>query len=528
MILVSVVLNLLGLALPIVVLQVYDRVFKNQAAETLTIMAAALVGVLILEMLLRSVRGAIAGWMAASWEHRTGVRAIRALLGASHQAYNSVSPGEHLDRLESIDRLRDDLSGQGRLALLDLPFVGLFLLLIYWIGGDLVFVPLGILCVLAALSHVFSSKLSRFIEARSKVDDRRYSFLLEILKGISTIRALGAQDFMLRRYERLQREAATQNYSVIIYNSLLQNIAGLFSTLMLATTVALAATQVMAGQLSIGGLAAITMLCGRAMQPVLRTLSLTMQAERRKTAKRQAQALLSLPQKRQEPSIRPPAGLNLVLEKLTLKSEEEEVLFGPITHSFTPGKVYGLTSKNGTNQAQFLSVLCGLSDPTEGGVWLCQSEGKHYSVSPPNIIWLPQTPQVFRGTVMENLTLFGTHSIASAMMIARQTGLESALRHLPKGYETQIDDAEQLAPNTLQLLSISRALVQKPCVLLFDEINTQFDQKEDRHFLRLLGRLKEHLIPIVTTQRPGVLRACDESFELTEGKLVKREMEMAA
>ncbi|MFM8801094.1 MAG: ABC transporter transmembrane domain-containing protein [Tagaea sp.] len=139
----SLALNLLGAALPIFTLQVYDRVIPNAATDTLTLLFALLLAVLVGEGLLRAARGRLAAWTGARYEHETAVRVVERLLDAEQSALRAESPGKQLERLAAIDRLREFYANQGANIAIDLPFTAVFAVLIWLIAGELVWVALA-------------------------------------------------------------------------------------------------------------------------------------------------------------------------------------------------------------------------------------------------------------------------------------------------------------------------------------------------------------------------------------------------
>jgi hypothetical protein len=177
-------LNVLGLALPIVILQVYDRILPYQATHTLTLLVVGLIVVLMMDGVLRVARGAITGWNAARFEHLASCRALDRLLAEPVGKFEQVSPGTHLDRLSAINVLRDYHAGQARLLFLDFPFITLFLGLIYFIAGWLVLVPVGLFIVLGLVAGLVGIALRHALEERAGLDDRRYSFVIEALSGL--------------------------------------------------------------------------------------------------------------------------------------------------------------------------------------------------------------------------------------------------------------------------------------------------------------------------------------------------------
>ena len=140
-ILASAVINIMSLALPMVLLQVYDRLIPNKALNTLSMLIIGLVVILILDVLLRSARSYLVGWIGAQYEHETGLGAMKSILRGNLVELESVPSGEQLDRLSAIDSIRDFYGTQASLAIMDLPFVVLFLAILGYIGGWLLVVP---------------------------------------------------------------------------------------------------------------------------------------------------------------------------------------------------------------------------------------------------------------------------------------------------------------------------------------------------------------------------------------------------
>ncbi|MDH3240738.1 MAG: ABC transporter transmembrane domain-containing protein [Alphaproteobacteria bacterium] len=135
-ILASFVINLLSLAMPLVILQVYDRIIPNQAYGTLTLLIGGLAIALVLDAMLRVIRAYILGWSGARFEHLMANAAVTSLLATDSAAYEREASGIHLARINAIDTLREFHSGQAKALMVDLPFVALFLLLIWFVAGS--------------------------------------------------------------------------------------------------------------------------------------------------------------------------------------------------------------------------------------------------------------------------------------------------------------------------------------------------------------------------------------------------------
>lgn len=188
--------NILSLAMPIMILQVYDRIIPNQAMHTLGVFIVALGIVLAIDCLLSLGRFYITGWTGARIQHVLSCRTVNHIFRSDLRAFEQLAPGVHLQRLRGAETIKNFFSGQGLLLFVDLPFALLFFALIALIAGPLAVVPIVILVLLAITGVIAGRKLSHALEARRATDDRRYNFMIEVLSAVRTVKGLGMETMM--------------------------------------------------------------------------------------------------------------------------------------------------------------------------------------------------------------------------------------------------------------------------------------------------------------------------------------------
>ncbi|WP_315981316.1 ABC transporter transmembrane domain-containing protein [Aliamphritea spongicola] len=197
----SLAINILALALPTVILQVYDRIIPNQAIGTFIFLILGMLGVVIIDTALRIFRSSILSWHGAKFDHRESLKAMNRILDADNQAFEDNTAGYYLDKIQALEQIQEFYSGQSVLLIMDLPFVILFLGLIWLIAGPLVAIPIALLVVFLVVAFVTGRKLRKALETRYTMEDRRQNFIIESLKGIHTIKSMAMEALMLRRYE---------------------------------------------------------------------------------------------------------------------------------------------------------------------------------------------------------------------------------------------------------------------------------------------------------------------------------------
>ena len=524
----SLTINVLSLALPIVILQIYDRIIPNDSVETLVFLIIGLAIVLVVDGLLRTARSYLAGWAGARFEHEAGCRAVGRLLKADLRAAEADAVGVQLDRLGAIDTLRDFYSSQGPLVLVDLPFVLLFVGLIYWIAGPLVAVPVALFGLIAIVAVLAGHRLRQAIRARSEMDERRYNFIIELLVGIHTIKAMAMETLMLRRYERLLEGNAKCIYDVTFYANMSQGIGFLSSQVTMVAVSAAGSLLVLNGQLTVGGLAACTLLAGRTMQPLLRAMGIWRQFQATRVGRDRLAEIYALapeapPSAKPMPEIKGAIELDDVYFRYDETAEAPWLLEG-VSLKIEPGETIGIRGGNGVGKSSLLWLIAGALRPQQGRVLF---DGTEIADRDPQslrrqIAYLPQRGVLFDGTLLDNLTMFDAAAPAERTLeISRALGLDRVIARLPQGFDTPVGDSstETLPGGVRQLIAIARGLLDDRRVVLFDEANTLLDHSSDEQLRRRLAQMKGTSTMVLISFRPSILKLADRVFDLSDGKL---------
>ncbi|WP_181040158.1 peptidase domain-containing ABC transporter [Paremcibacter congregatus] len=525
----SLFLNTLSLALPMVLLQVYDRIIPNVALQTLTLLIFGLVVVLIIDVLLRTARSYLSGWVGAKYEHEMGCQSVEKLLRADLQELEKVSSGVHLDRLSSIDSVRDFYSSQAGLALVDLPFVLLFLGLLGYIGGALLVVPVLLLVVLGAFSFFIGVRLKDAIENDTLWEDRRYSFIIEILGGIHSIKSMAMENLMGRRYEKLMENCSRASYEVIFLNGISQSIGTIFSQITMVAVASVGSILVINGEITMGALAASTLLAGRTVQPLLRALSIWTQFQHIQIANQKIQAIDNTSAERPDDTHDIGRVERVEMKNVSFKyGKDGKEILQDVNLTLNHGETIGIRGGNGSGKSTLLWSLMGGLKPTSGEILINGQSPQAFSTDSlrKRIAYLPQRPIMFRGTILENLTMFrGDEHIDAALQVAEMLDLNKILARMPDGYETLIGDGAQseIPTGIAQRITIARSLAHKPDLVLFDEANSGLDTKSDNDLQFLMERLKGTCTIVLVSYRPSLLRLADRQFDLKDGCLIPQD-----
>jgi len=541
--------NILALALPLAILQILDRVVVNQSIETLTFLVVGVVLALILEEVLRAMNGLVTSWLGARFEHKASVAALERLMRVPLQRYQREEPGAHAERILAAAKVADFYSGQALLVLFDLPFVAIFLALIYIIGGWLVAVPVFLLLLFTYLIYYFGNWMRKQVQQRNVLDDRRLGFLSEVLAGIHSVKTLTMESLMLRRYERLQEASSELGEALARGNTLAGNMGILFSQVMIVGVVFTSSWLVISGKMTPGGLAACMMLSVRALQPLRRGLAVWMRYQSFVAAHERLNAVLNMPYEADEgkPAI-PPIGNSLELRNVTLTHEDAQLVSNvPLTTSHIHGggqsrrtdtelfsnlsltiaarESIAIRGESGSGKTTLLSLMNGMQRPDSGEILVDGVPLNNFNSDSvyKEIALLPQTGTIVTGNILENLTMFDASLNEEALKLAQKLGLDRIVAGMKLGYETPLGEGvgHTLPAGVRQIITIIRALVRKPSVILFDEANISLDLHGDQLLRDYFAELKGKCTMVLVTHRPSLIALADRVYSLIDGCLLE-------
>jgi ATP-binding cassette, subfamily C, bacterial LapB len=524
----SVLINLLGLALPLTLMQIYDRVLPNAAINTMVALLLGLGGVVVLDVALRLVRDAMITQNALENAFRQRMLAAATLLHTD-PALIAAKPGRFwLERMMAVEDVASVKENADKALFIDLPFVAIFLAMTALVGGWLVAVPLAMIAAFVLLMLGMTRGQRRLGEERRVEDEKRYAQLKEWLAGIGTIKLLAMETQIYRRFEVMLARGVGYSYHAVLQNNRLPAMGQLFSNLMMVAVSTGGAIRVIDGSMSIGALACCSLLTARLAQPVFRVVSIAAQLQTLALTEERASAIYDLPPPAEPEgagsalrgSIRmlgvslPPAPGGRGLASLDLVIE--------------PGEIVGVAGAMNSGKSALLSLIEGTLLPARGRVLIDGHMAAAIAAGPlrRHVQRIDGRVAIFRGTILENVAMFrsGIH-ISQAISAMEMLGLDAQIDKLPEGYDTPIGDGAQMVlPYGLQQsLMIARALAQQPAVLLVGQIGALLDLDNFRRLERALRLAATRPTTVLTGERAASLALAGRLYELRDGILAPLE-----
>ena len=528
----TLVLNITSLALPLVILQVYDRILPNNAVDTFALMIGALLFAALIEVFLRIARSTILSWKGAQYEHATVMELLEHTLHADLVKFESKTVGRYLNKIDAVKQIRDFYSGQTILMIVDLPFVFLFLGLIWVFSRELVLVPLSVMAIFAVVSYVMGKKLKETLSEKSDASERKQNFLIEVLQGMHIVKSMAMEAPMMRRLERLQGNSAHAIYDLSNINSVIQSVGATFSQVVMMCFVGIGSIYVVNGDLTVGALAAGTMLSGRVMQPALKAMGLWTQLQGISIAKEKIQELRDIPLEAiddQTDKVQIDGKIEFDNVHFQHDKSDEELIKG-ISLKIEQGESVGITGSNGSGKSTLIELLMGFMSPSEGVIKIDDRDIRTHDRSSmrAQIGYMPQHGVIFEGTILDNLTMFREGAaVDRALEIANKIGLTEVVMRLPEGLDTQVSGAnyDSLPVGVRQQIILVRSLVGcmsfgEPKIILFDDADSSLDTQHDKMLVELLMELREKYTMIIVSHRPSILRLCNRNYMLEDGDLI--------
>ena len=521
----SLAISVLSLVFPLMLLQVYDRIIPHKSTSTLFWLFAGVSCAVLLSAGLKIVRVYVGAWADAKFEHRMGCRAFNAILNSQLSQYEKEGAGRHLKRMTSLQMLKQFYAGQALVSLVDIPFIVVCFLLIIYIGGWLVFVP--ILIVLVSVWLTFSNNVyfQSLLKERQSHDDRRLNFVLEIISKIQTIKSNTMEAQMLRRYERLQKTASVYDYKLTERSAYLMSDSIVFSQLAVILIVVFGSIMVFNGEFTVGALAACSLLAGQCMQPINALLHMWNRMQTIRIAHAELDKVLTLQPETQTlmPSIERPKG-QIIFEDVSFRFYDDSPwILRHCNITIDPRQMICITGEQATGKSLIFSLMLRLANPTEGRILL---DGTDIALIDPDSLrtvigYMPQTAVLFKGTILENLVMFDMQLEARAKELCKAIGLSKIVEGFPDGYDTRVasQTSDTLPRGLQQQIVIVRALIRDPMIILFDEANITIDLEGDKRIRELLQKLKGNRTILIASYRPSILGLADKQYILEEGQL---------
>jgi PrtD family type I secretion system ABC transporter len=523
--LISLFVNLLALALPIFVQQVYDRVVGHNGISTLEGLVIGMAVLLAFDFTLRQTRARILQTVALRIDIEVGELVFDKMQALPLRALETRPASFWQVLFRDIDVIRNMMSGASALLILDLPFAVLFLMMIFVVAGPVAWVFLAILPLFAALAWHSTSTLTRATTNETARQGNRDTLMAEIIAARTTVKALALDRFIRPIWEERQARTVEQSMQ---RGSKVDGYVNLGALLTLGTNVTMTsagALLIVDHKLSMGALVASNILVSRLLSPLNQLVGTWRGYASFRQSMERIGRLLSEEEELRQSAIameRPQGAISIEDLAFSYDSKLAPVLDG-ISLLVPAGGCTAILGRNGTGKTTMLKLLQGLYRPTRGRVLLDGADIKQFCRNDLArwIGYVPQECVLLTGTIRDNIAQ-GAESAddESILRAARLAGVHQYIVDLPNGYGTEIGEAgSRLSAGQRQRIALARALIGDPPVLLLDEPSASLDRQAEEDLRQTLTILARDHTVIIVTHSPILLPACRYAVVLDRAKI---------
>jgi PrtD family type I secretion system ABC transporter len=518
----SLVINALALTGSLFMLQVYDRVIPSGSIPTLLALCLIVAALYSYYGVMDYVRSRIFVRLGRKLEEALRLRVFDVM---SFLTLRNANGGSGSQPVQDLTMVRQFISGQGPLAWFDMPFVPLYiavLFMLHWILGAVSVVAAVIILILALLSE----RAQRGPQVQATETSMRAQLLTEeARRNVEAMHSLGMKAAWRKRWEKVQSEALDQQTKANDAGASYAAFSRVFRLMLQSGMLATAAWLAVKHEISAGSIVASSIIMGRALAPIEQAVAGWPQFLLARKAYDRLTNLLRLVPKERERMALPAAKGVLEVEKvvITLPGADKPIVQG-VGFQVKPGQGLGIIGPTGAGKSTLARALVGLVPLAQGSVRLDgatpdQRSSDDYGKS---IGYLPQDVQIFAGTVAENIARFNEDVDASKVVVAAQlANIHDFVLRLPQGYDTQLGfGGARLSAGQRQRLALARALYGDPVLLVLDEPNSNLDAEGEVALDKAIrASLARGASVVVVAHRPSALHAMNNLLILADGRV---------
>ena len=521
------VVNIFALAMPMFTMNVYDRVVPNRSVETLWVMSIGVAVIVIGDLILRTMRGYFLDWASTRIDVKLNARIMEQVLGTRLEMKpNSV--GSLASNLRSFESVRDFITSATITTLIDVPFGLIFIAVMAWISLPMV-VPV-IVGSIIMLVYAFSvqTKMHELSETMYRAGALRNATLIESLVGLETVKALGIEGHMQRKWEHSASYLSEVGSKLKLLSQSISNGSNAISQITSVALILLGVYLVTNGDLTMGGLIASTMLAGRAMAPISQTAGLLTQYHTASTSLQSLDDIMNKPIERPLDSnflSRPVFKGDIEFREVSFKYPgAEENALTKVSFKIKAGEHVALLGRMGSGKTTIHKLILGLYQPTEGAILIDGIDSRQIDPAElrRTVGYVQQETQLFYGTMRDNLTITSPHADDTAVLAAAHAGgIDEFINAHPKGFDLQVGErGETLSGGQKQGVGIARALIGRSVIILLDEPTSAMDHSTEDAVKNRLMQAAVGKTVVLITHRSTLFDMANRIIVVDSGRIV--------
>lgn len=526
--LITLALNLLGLAAPLFFQNVIDKVLVHNTLSTLEVLSVGFVVVSVWETVFGWLRTRLYSETSQKLDVELGAKLFRHLMGLPLSYFENRRVGDTTTRVRQLESIREFLTNASLSVLVDPAFTVVFLIALWIYSSTLFWIVAATLPAYVAVSFLVTGPLRRRLEEKFERSAANNALLVESVSGMQTIKAAAVEPQWQDRWERQLAGYSAASQRVINLGNTGSQTVQLISKLSLAAILFFGAREVISGALTVGGLVAFNMFAQRVSGPVIRMAQLWQDFQQVQLSIERLGDVLNSP-------VEPGMGSRMALPTLNGAISFDRVKFrygldGPwtlddISFELPPSGTLGIAGSSGSGKSTLTKLLQRLYSPAAGRIYV---DGVDIAQIDP--AWLRrqigvvlQENLLFNRSIRENIALANPAlPLENVMAAAKLSGAHDFILALPQGYDTMIEErGANLSGGQRQRIAIARALITQPRILILDEATSALDAESEEIIQANLKAMARGRTVLIIAHRLSAIRQCDRIMTLEKGRIVE-------
>ena len=526
-ILASLVVNILSIFSSLFTMNVYDRVIPNQAHETLWALAIGVFIAYIFDILLRTLRSYFVDTANKRGDNEISAMLFERVMGLRLE-HRPASSGSMANTLKEFDSLRDFFTSATLLSVVDLPFVFIFILVIGWIGGSLFLVPLIAIPLIIFSGLIFQPALERAMNLNLTEASQKHGLLIESISNMETIKSLSTEGFFQNKWESILEASSASSFRSKFLATMIVNMTSFIQQVAYILIIIIGVYLIEKNVLTMGGLVACSILASRAMAPLAQISSLLIRFQTASHALRNLNTLIATEQERPSNKKflhRAAFDGGIQFDKVTFNYPGQGAhSLDSISFDIKPGDKVAILGRVGSGKTTLLKLILGLYRPQSGSILI---DGIDQNQIDPidlrsNMGYVDQDAKLFYGTLRDNIAIVKPDATdAMILEVAKIAGVEEFAKTHPLGYEMRVGEGGHgLSGGQRQAITIARALLLNPQIILMDEPTSGMDTVAESHFIKNMNIFLKQRTLLFVTHKSSMMTMVDKIILMDAGKIV--------
>jgi ATP-binding cassette subfamily C protein LapB len=523
----AIIINLFVLATPLFMKNVFDRVLPNNGIETLWAMTFGMAIIMIFDFILKLIRS-----------YYLGVAGKRADTVMSNKIFNQVlsikldekpsSTGQFVSRLQSFESVRDFFTSATIVALVDVPFIILFLGIIFFFSGALGWIPIAAIIIILIFSVFIQKKTKGLSEKSSKEDQLKQTTLHETVSGLEVIKSIGAYSRMKSHWDQALIQTTYFNEKLQFLSQLNSIFTALVSQAANIAIIIVGVYMAIEGDVSMGGIIAAMMLTGKVLGPLGQIVGMVLRYDKAMIALKNIDEIMEMEVEKSGTGLLSRPNLKGDIEFkdvcFTYKGQNNPTLKN-VNLKIKQGEKIAILGKIGSGKSTITKLIMNLYTPASGSILIDRTDIRQISPSDLRqaVGCVPQEAFLFMGTIKDNITVSQQYvTDEEVIAAAKLAGVHDFLGKHESGYDLVVGErGEGLSGGEKQSVTLARALISNPSILIMDEPTNSMDKQAEVQFIKRMQSIqREDQTLIIVTHKTSLLKLVDRVIIIDEGKIV--------